>query len=116
MTDKRIVLVTCKSTAEARRIGRVLVESRLAACANVLRTPIESIYRWRGNVERAREVLLILKTTRARFRALQDAVRKAHSYEVPEIIGMPIAEGLPAYLNWIADSTSQDKAGKRKRK
>ncbi|HUO35639.1 MAG TPA: divalent-cation tolerance protein CutA [Candidatus Acidoferrum sp.] len=116
MTDKRVVLVTCKSTREARKIGRKLVESRLAACANLVRAPVESIYRWKGSVETAREVLLIFKTTQANMRRLEKAIREAHSYEVPEIVALPIAEGLPAYLDWIADSAPEKATKERKSK
>jgi periplasmic divalent cation tolerance protein len=99
-----MVFVTSKSSAEARRIGRAMVTSRLAACANVLPGKIESIYRWRGKVERARETLLLLKTTRGRWPKLRDAIRRAHSYDVPEIVAMPIVAGLNEYLEWIGES------------
>ena len=104
MTDCVMVFVTSKSSAEARRIGRAMVTSRLAACANVLPGKIESIYRWRGKVERARETLLLLKTTRGRWPKLRDAIRRAHSYDVPEIVAMPIVAGLNEYLEWIGES------------
>jgi periplasmic divalent cation tolerance protein len=104
MAECVMVFVTCKSSAEARRIGRAVVASRLAACANVLPGKIESIYRWRGRVERARETLLLLKTTRRRWPKLRDAIRRAHSYEVPEIVALPIVAGLDAYLGWIGES------------
>jgi periplasmic divalent cation tolerance protein len=104
MAECVMVFVTCKSPAEARRIGRAVVASRLAACANVLPGKIESIYRWRGRVERARETLLLLKTTRRRWPKLRDAIRRAHSYEVPEIVALPIVAGLDAYLGWIGES------------
>jgi periplasmic divalent cation tolerance protein len=106
MTDKRIVLVTCGSKKEAKRIARSLVEKRLAACGNILAGPVDSIYRWKGKVKQAREALLILKTTRKRFVQLQAAVRRLHSYEVPEIIALPITEGFADYLKWISDCTS----------
>lgn len=106
MTDKIVVLVTCGSAKEARRIARALVEGRLAACGNVLETPVRSIYRWKGKVESAKEYLLVIKTSRRRFAALRDAVKRLHSYDVPEIIALPIAEGSPDYLKWIADCVS----------
>jgi periplasmic divalent cation tolerance protein len=106
MTDKRIVLVACSSTKEAKRIARSLVEKRLAACGNIFAGPVDSIYRWKGKVEQAREALLILKTTRKRFAQLQAAVRRLHSYEVPEIISLPITEGFADYLKWLSDCTS----------
>jgi len=104
MTECVMVFVTCKSPAEARRIGRAVVVARLAACANVLPGKVESIYRWRGKVARARETLLLLKTTRRRWPKLRDAIRHAHSYEVPEIVALPIVAGLDAYLGWIGES------------
>jgi periplasmic divalent cation tolerance protein len=104
MTDKIVVLVTCGSLKEGRRIARALVEARLAACVNLLRTPVESIYRWKGNVDAAEEFLLIVKTSRARFAALETAVKRLHSYDVPEIIALPIEKGSRDYLAWLAES------------
>ena|SRR5579863_10058340 len=104
MTDKIVVLVTCASLAQARRIARVLVESRLAACASVFEAPVRSVYRWKGSVESAREFLLVLKTSRKRFAAVERAVRRLHTYDVPEIIALPIAAGDRDYLAWISDS------------
>jgi periplasmic divalent cation tolerance protein len=104
MTDKIIVLVTCESRKEARKIARALVRQRLAACVSEIGLPVASTYRWKGRVESANEFLLLIKTTRKRFAAVRDAVRKLHSYEVPEIIALPIAAGSRGYLNWIAES------------
>ncbi len=104
MSDQIIVLVTCGSQREARRIARSVVEAKLAACVNVLQTPVESIYRWKGKVETAREFLLLIKSTRKRFAALEAEVRRQHSYDVPEIIALPIERGSKAYLAWIDDS------------
>lgn len=101
MTGKLVVVVTCGSDKEARRIARALVEARLAACGNVVEAPVRSIYRWKGKVETAREYLLIVKSSRKRFAALEKAVKRLHSYDVPEIIGLPIAAGSVAYLRWI---------------
>lgn len=106
MTDKIVVLVTCGSAREARTIARKMVEQRLAACGNVVEAPVCSIYRWKGKVESAREVLLILKSSRRRFASLAAAIRKLHSYDVPEIIALPVVAGSPAYLKWISDSLS----------
>lgn len=99
-----VVLVTCGTRSEARKIARLVVEARLAACANLVGAPVESMYRWKGKVESAKEFLVVIKTTRARFAALREAVLKAHSYDVPEIIALPIAAGSEKYLAWIADS------------
>ena len=104
MTDKIVVLVTCGSVAEGRKIGRALVEARLAACVNVLQMPVESIYRWKGRVDTAKEFLMIIKTSRARFAALEKSLKRLHSYEVPEIIALPIEKGSKDYLTWLAES------------
>jgi periplasmic divalent cation tolerance protein len=104
MTDKIVVLVTCGSAKEARRIARAVVEQRMAACTNIVTTPVHSIYRWKGKVESAEEFLLVIKTTQGRFAELKAAVKRLHSYDVPEIIALPIAAGGTNYLNWISES------------
>jgi periplasmic divalent cation tolerance protein len=104
MTDKIVVLVMCGSRKEARKIARSLVERRLAACVNEIGAPLQSVYRWKGEVETAEEFLLVIKTTKRRFAGLRDAVRELHRYEVPEIIALPVVEGSRAYLDWIAES------------
>jgi len=109
MRHKIIVLVTCGSQKEARKIARTVVEAGLAACVSVLTAPVESIYRWKGKIESAREFLLIVKTTRKRFVALEAEVRRLHSYEAPEIIALPIERGSKAYLAWIDESTKPEK-------
>lgn len=102
-TDKVVALVTCGSAREAKRIARALVERRVAACVNVLGTPVRSTYRWRGEVETAAEYLLLIKTSRRKFRALRAEVEHLHSYDVPEIIALPIVEGSQAYLRWLGE-------------
>jgi periplasmic divalent cation tolerance protein len=109
LTDKIVVLVTCGSAREARRIARALVEKRLAACGNILEVPVRSIYRWKGKVETAKEYLLVIKTSRKRFAALQAEVKRLHSYDVPEIIALPIVEGSPEYLKWISECLAKAK-------
>lgn len=109
MTDKIVVLVTCGSIREARRIGHALVEQRLVACANILEAPVRSIYRWKGKVESAREILVVLKTFRKRFTAVEREVRRLHSYDVPEIIALPILAGSDGYLRWISESVGAPK-------
>jgi periplasmic divalent cation tolerance protein len=104
MTGKIVVLVTCGSAKEARKIARAVVEQRLAACANIATSPVHSIYRWKGEVKSAKEFLLIIKTTQARFVKLSGAVKRLHSYDAPEIIALPIAAGAAAYLTWISES------------
>lgn len=101
-----VILVTCAKKAEAERIARKLIEKRLAACGNVIAAPITSIYRWKGKVERTKEVLLILKTTGAKFAALEKQIRAMHSYETREIIATQVAAGSVDYLDWVIASTS----------
>jgi periplasmic divalent cation tolerance protein len=103
LTDKFMVLVTCSTAAEARRIGRAVVEAKLAACVNIFPSAVQSIYRWKGKVESARERLLLIKTSRKRLVKLQAAVQRMHSYDVPEFIAIPIAAGSPAYLAWLEE-------------
>ena len=96
----QIVLTACPDAACAERIARALVEEGLAACVNIL-PPMRSIYRWKGKIEDATEQLLVIKSTLARFPAICDRVRSLHPYELPEIIAVPIADGLPEYLAWL---------------
>lgn len=99
-----VVLVTCGTRSEARALAGELVARRLAACVNIVEAPLRSVYRWKGKIEHAREFLLIVKTSRRRLRGLRSAVEALHSYEVPELIALPIAGGSPAYLRWLNDS------------
>jgi periplasmic divalent cation tolerance protein len=101
----RVVLVTCGSIAEARRIGRKVVKKRLAACANLV-PGVESIYTWKGKVERAREILIVIKTNANRLPELEREVKRAHSYDVPEFIVLPIIAGSQNYLAWLQESTT----------
>lgn len=109
MTSHIVIFVTCGSAAEARKLARALVESRLAACVNIPQAPVESIYRWKGNVDSAKEYLLVIKSTRRRFSALQSEIKRLHSYDIPEIIALPIAAGSPDYLAWLSASLSVPK-------
>lgn len=99
-----LVFSTFPDRPTAHRIARELVEERLAACANLL-PALESIYRWDGKLEENTEVLVLFKTTEARFPALQVKLRSLHPYEVPEIVAVPVAVGLPAYLRWVAENS-----------
>ena len=99
----RIVLTTAGSLSQARRLARQLVRERGAACVNVV-PRIESIYWWKGKVERGSEALLILKTTRPRLAHLCRRIKTLHPYEVPEILVLPVAQGDPAYLRWLEES------------
>ena len=103
----RIVLVTCGSLAEGRKIARSVVEKRLAACVNMALSPVESCYTWKGKQEVTREYLLMMKTTAARLRELEKEVKRLHSYEVPEFIALPIAEGSEHYLAWLLESVAK---------
>ncbi len=107
MTDKVVVLVTCGSAEEAQRIARALVEERLAACVNVS-SPIRSLYRWEDRVCDDQERLLTIKTSRPLFDRVRRTVEKLHSYEVPEVICLPIIDGSPNYLNWLGSSVVGD--------
>ena len=104
LTDKYVVLVTCSTAGEARRIARAVVEANLAACVNILPGAVHSIYRWKGKVESSRERLLLIKTSGKRLPKLEAAVERMHSYDIPEFIALPIAAGSRAYLAWLKES------------
>lgn len=104
-----VCLCTCPDEASARRIATTLVEHGLAACVNLL-PRVHSVYRWHGAVEHADEVLLLVKTTRAALPALQARLQALHPYELPELLAVECAGGLPAYLGWIADNVSDNGA------
>ncbi|MGA8221197.1 MAG: divalent-cation tolerance protein CutA [Candidatus Acidiferrales bacterium] len=113
MTDKIVVLVTCGSAKEAHRIARSLVEQRLAACVNFPDVAVRSVYRWKGKVESGREFPLVIKSSRKQFARLESAIKKLHSYDVPEIIALPIVSGSREYLAWLGESIRP--AGPRKK-
>ena len=99
--DQIVVLMTAPNAEEATRIAEMLVERTLAACVQIL-PPITSIYIWKGEVQRESEILLVAKSTRAKFDELEAAVRAIHSYETPEIIALPIVAGSQSYLSWLS--------------
>jgi len=99
-----VILVTTVNKEEAVRIGKGMVNARLAACANIIQG-VQSIYRWKGKVVKAQEALLILKSTRPRYRALEKAIKAMHTYETPEIIALPVMEGLDQYMGWVRSET-----------
>jgi periplasmic divalent cation tolerance protein len=103
-TDARIVITTTASREEAERIARLLVEEQIAACVNLL-PGLTSVYRWQGEVETAEETLLVIKTTIGNLEAVDAALRRLHSYEVPELLVLHPEAGSKAYLEWIAHST-----------
>jgi len=96
---------TCPDDMTAARLAETLVEERLAACVNVM-PGLRSVYRWQGAVECSNEVLLLIKTTRARLPALSARVLELHPHELPEVVAVEVAGGLPAYLDWVAEQTS----------
>jgi periplasmic divalent cation tolerance protein len=100
MTDKIVVLTNCGSADEAAKIARALVEKKLAACVNVMPAG-RSIYRWKGVIEDQQESLLVIKSSRALFNDLRVEIEKLHSYEVPEVIAVPIVDGSEGYLEWL---------------
>jgi periplasmic divalent cation tolerance protein len=99
-----VVLVTVKNVKEAVRIGEEMVDMKLAACANVI-PGVQSIYRWKGKVAKAQEALLILKSTKHRYRTLEKAIKTMHTYEVPEVIALPVIKGSAAYVRWVRGET-----------
>lgn len=99
-----LVWTNLPDRATAERLADSLVEQNLAACVNIL-APCRSVYRWKGAVQRDEEHPLLIKTTRERYPALEQALRAGHPYELPEIIALPIERGLPAYLEWVAAET-----------
>ncbi len=107
MTDKIVVLSTCGSEEEAERVARALVEARVAACVNVLPRG-RSFYRWQGALEVAAEHVLVIKSSRERFAELRTVLAHAHSYEVPEILALPIVDGSAEYLSWLEQNLEKE--------
>jgi len=105
MPKPLLAFSTCPSAETAARIARTLVEERLAACVNRVPGAVSS-YRWQGEIHEDAEVLLIIKTTRERLPALRDRLVELHPHELPELAAVEIAEGLPAYLDWLARETT----------
>ena len=103
--DTLLVLTNLPDAAAARALADHLVERRVAACVNIL-APCRSVYRWDGKVEDAEEVPLLIKTTAARYAALEAAIFESHPYELPEIVAVSISHGLPGYLAWVAAETA----------
>ena len=102
MTDKKIVLTTTATREDAGKIARALVERRLAACVNLV--AIESVYRWKDEVESAEEWLLVIKTTAAAYDHVHAAIKELHTYDLPECVLLPIESGSEDYLAWIGES------------
>ena len=102
-----VVLVTTSNRREAVRLSEAVVRKKLAACANLI-SSVTSIFRWKGQTQKSREALLIMKTTVHRYAALETLIRSMHSYEVPEIIALTVEKGLPPYLEWVRKETATD--------
>ena len=101
---KLLVFTNLPDRASAERLAELLLEQRLAACVNIL-APCRSVYRWKGAVQHDEEHPMLIKTSAERYAALEQALRQGHPYELPEIIAVPIEQGLPAYLDWVAAET-----------
>lgn len=104
--DAIVVLVTASSEEEATALSKILVEERLVACVNIL-PRLKSIFQWEGKVSEEEECLMILKTVKHLFRAIEKAIITQHSYDVPEIIALPIIDGSNSYLSWVHDMTQK---------
>jgi len=104
MTEYVVILVTAGSEAEAETLAKALVEERLAACVNIV-SPIRSLYRWEGKVADDREWLLLIKTQATHFSVVEARVKALHSYQVPEVIALPILAGAEEYLRWLGEET-----------
>lgn len=102
-----LVYVVCSNLEEARTIARKVLERRLAACANIIPT-IHSLYWWEGKLEEGQETLLILKAPYTYYEEVEKVVKAHHSYQLPAILAIPIAKGLPDYLRWLATETEFD--------
>ena len=103
-----IVFTNCASSKEANRIATALIERREAACVNVFRSTVESRYRWKGEIETAKETPVLIKTTLAKFAAVERTIRELHSYDVPEIVAVPVVAGSRDYLEWIDSSLRKE--------
>jgi periplasmic divalent cation tolerance protein len=107
MEEEIVVMITAGSEEEGAKIAEVLLEGRLIACANLI-GGIRSLYRWEGKVCDDPEILLVCKTVRKHFAALSEKVKSVHSYDVPEIIALPVVEGYPPYLEWVEQETTPE--------
>lgn len=107
-----VVLITTSSEDEATRIAKALVEARVAACANIL-PRIRSIFRWEGKTQEEDESLIVVKSQSQLFEQLSHTIKELHSYTVPEIIALPITDGLPEYLQWVKEETQTKTSGEK---
>lgn len=102
--DVLLVLTNLPNREASVKLANALIEEKVAACVSIL-AACTSVYRWQGVVENAEEIPLHIKTTAARYAALEAVIRRLHPYELPEIIAVPLAHGLPGYLQWVHDET-----------
>ena len=107
MDQVLLVLTNLPDADSAQSLARLLVHSRLAACVNLM-PGVQSVYRWQGAIEQANEITLLIKTTRSHYAQLQQAIITHHPYDVPEVIALPVSDGHPTYLHWVASETSSD--------
>ncbi len=101
-TSAIIILVTAKDKKQAAKIAKGLLADKLIACANIVQG-VQSIFSWQGRIDQSKEVLVVLKTKVSLFKKVEAKVKSLHSYQVPEIIALPISEGSADYLKWIDD-------------
>jgi periplasmic divalent cation tolerance protein len=107
MTDNIVILSTCSSEEEGERLARRLVDARLAACVNII-PRVRSVYRWKGQVEDAAECLLLIKSSKSLFDAVRSSLEAAHSYEVPEVVALPVLDVSPKYLKWLQENLQSE--------
>lgn len=98
-----VILITAKDKPEAEKIAKMLIKNKLAACVNIL-AGVKSLFRWQGKIDQAKEALLIVKSRKEKFNKIAKLVKSMHSYDLPEIIAVPIVSGFKPYLDWINES------------
>lgn len=101
-----LILTNFPDETSARKLAKILVEQRLAACVNILQG-CTSIYRWQGQIETTGEIPVLIKTTREQYKAVEQIIKSQHPYELPEVIAVPLDNGSPAYLQWITNETTE---------
>jgi periplasmic divalent cation tolerance protein len=101
-----VIIVTASSKNEAEKIAKTLLEERLIACANII-SPVQSLFWWQGKVNEAQEHIILMKTRKDLFSKLSERVKALHSYQIPEIIAIPIVEGFKPYMEWLDNSLQQ---------
>ena len=109
MTDWIVVLSTCSSPAEGEKLARLLLDAHLAACVNVV-AGVRSYYHWKGDLESSEECLLVIKSARRLMPELTGALEAAHSYQVPEVLALPVIDGAVKYLNWLEKNLRKEES------